>query len=239
MFFFGGDVVMDSLAVDRSRLDAQWSIFQDVVRTNLATPAEYCLGNHDVWGWGERAKYQNEPQFGKPYALDRFELQKPYRSFDRAGWHFVFLDSTYPLEGDGYTARLDDEQFEWLADDLAATDKPVLIFSHIPILAACAYFHGDNESTGNWRVPGAWMHLDARRIKDLFLKHSNVKLCASGHMHLRDHVQYNGVDYVCNGAVCGNWWHGPFQECPSGYALIDLFEDGTFQNAYIDYGWQP
>jgi len=53
------------------------------------------------------------------------------------------------------------------------------------------------------------MHVDAAKIKDLFAKHKNVKLCLSGHLHLVDRVDYNGVTYLCDGAVCGGWWKGP------------------------------
>ena len=173
--------------------------------------------------------------------MDALGLSQRFRSFDHSGWHFIVLDSTHSHESATYTAKLDEEQFAWLAADLAATKPgtPVLILSHIPILAACAYFDGDNEESGNWHVPGAWMHIDARRIKDLFQKHPNVKLCLSGHIHLKDRVDYEGVAYLCNGAVCGRWWKGSYQECPPGYTLIDLFEDGSFNHQYVTYGWQP
>ncbi|MBL8047162.1 MAG: metallophosphoesterase [Chthonomonas sp.] len=237
----GGDLVMDSLGADPARLKQQWDIFTSVFRQNCSLPVEHCLGNHDVWGWNDIGKYGNEPKFGKAYAQDRLELAQPYRSFDRAGWHFVVLDSTHrKTEGNGYTARLDDEQFAWLADDLAKTPKttPIFVLSHIPILAVCSMFDGENEKTGNWVIPGAWMHIDARRIKDLFAKHPNVKLCVSGHEHLHDQILYNGVTYVCAGAVCGGWWGGDYYECTYGYSVIDLFRDGTFRHEYMKYGWK-
>jgi len=140
-----------------------------------------------------------------------------------------------------YQARLDDEQFEWLSADLAATDPstPVIVCSHIPIVAACAYFDGENEKTGDWVVPGRWMHTDARRIKDLFVRHPNVRLAISGHIHLMDRVDYAGVTHLCNGAVSGNWWKGPYDQTPAGYALIDLYEGGGFSRQYVDFGWTP
>src|SRR5690606_23551047 len=121
---------------------------------------------------------------------DILGLEKPYRSYDRNGWHFIVLDSVFPKATGGYTARLDDEQFEWLKGDLASVKSttPIMVTSHIPIIAACPMFDGDNEKSGNWQVPGAWMHIDARRIKDEFRKHANIKLCISGHIHLIDQV---------------------------------------------------
>src|SRR5262249_46284457 len=134
----------------------------------------------------------------------------------------------------------DDEQFDWLSGVIKATSKtiPVLVLSHIPIFAACPFLDGNNESSGNWQVPGAWMHLDARKLTKLFHQHGNVKLCLSGHIHLVDQVKYLGTTYCCNGAVCGGWWKGNYQQFAEGYALVDLFDDGSSECEYVAYGWK-
>lgn len=243
LIFNGGDSVMDALGADESRVRAQWDVFTRVFKNECSLPVEHCIGNHDVWGWDRTHSPATgkEPLYGKRWAMEALGLDTPYRSFDRVGWHFVILDSTHSTHNGSYTAKLDDDQFIWLDADLGAVDPatPVLILSHIPILAACAYLDGDNEKSGNWSVPGAWMHIDARRIKDLLLRHPNVKLCLSGHIHLVDRVDYLGVTYLCNGAVCGGWWKGPYQECDCGYSLVDLYDDGTFDHRYINFGWVP
>jgi 3',5'-cyclic AMP phosphodiesterase CpdA len=240
----GGDSVMDVFANKADRARVQSDLWRSVWKAECSLPVERCIGNHDVFGWN-RAKSGttgDEPDWGKKWAMDLLGLSRRYRSSDRAGWHFVVLDSTHPRDGDehGYTAKLDDEQFDWFAKDLGATDPktPVLVLSHIPILCTCAFLDGKNEKTGDWQVPGAWMHIDARRIKDLFVKHPNVKLCLSGHVHLWDRCEYNGVTYVCNGAVCGGWWKGSYQETPEGYGLVDLYTDGTFDVEYVRFGWK-
>jgi 3',5'-cyclic AMP phosphodiesterase CpdA len=229
MILHGGDAIRDAFTAERAETQAQWQLWQKVLRRECRLPIEHCLGNHDIWGGAGGD--------GKQWALDIFGLSERYRSFDRAGWHFIVLDSIQPL-GDRYEARLDNEQFAWLEADLKAVARttPVLVLSHVPILCGCAFFDGDNEETGNWIVSGSWMHLDARRLKDLFYKHPNVRLCLSGHIHLRDRVDYNRVTYLCNGAVSGNWWRGAYQECEPGYGLIDLYDDGSFDHQYIAYG---
>lgn len=239
LLFTGGDLVMESFNADQARTQTQWDVFTRVLKANVDVPIEHTVGNHDVWGWGHPDLYQKEPKYGKAWACEVLELEKPYRSFDRAGWHFVVLDSTHTDGGRGYKARLDDEQFEWLKGDLAAVPKetPILVVSHIPIIAVCSLFDGDNEKSGDWVIPGAWVHIDARRIKDLFKLYPNVKLCISGHEHLLDQVVYNGVTYCCNGAVCAGWWGGDYYECTYGYTLVDLFDDGSFENRYVTYGW--
>lgn len=240
----GGDNIMDSFGAGRDRTRAQWDVWKKLLADHCGLPVEACLGNHDVFGWdnSKTGVKESDPGYGKAWAVEELGLSGRYRSFDRAGWHFVMLDSTHPSRRPGsYIGQLDDEQFEWLAADLAATpaNVPVLVSSHIPILSAAVFLDGENERTGNWIVPGSWMHLDARRIKDLFAKHPNVKLCVSGHLHLADRVDYNGVTYLCNGAVCGAWWKGNYHECDEGYALIDLYDDGTFDHGYVSYGWNP
>lgn len=232
---------MDAFGADHDRTKVQWDLFGKVLRDECSLPVEHCIGNHDVWSFRTR---EDNPMHAakavKKWALAELGLESPYRTFVKGGWRFIVLDSTFP-SGNGYTARLDDEQFEWLGQTLRDSDpkQPVLIVSHIPILAACAYFDGDNEKSGNWVVPGAWMHIDARRIKDLFFKHPNVKAAISGHIHLIDRVEYLGVSYLCNGAVCGGWWKGNYQECEPGYALVDLFDDGTVESRYVAFGWTP
>jgi len=121
---------------------------------------------------------------------------------------------------------------------LAATrpETPILVVSHIPILAACLFF--TNADGRAEQVAPARMHTDAGRLKSLFLKHPNVKCCISGHIHLIDRVDYDGVTYLCNGAVCGNWWKGRHQECDEGYTLLDLYDDGTVERTYVTFGWK-
>ena len=47
-----------------------------------------------------------------------------------------------------------------------------------------------------------------------------------------------GIDYLCNGAACGAWWFGKYKEFPPMYAIIDLFEDGTFKSELVHYNWK-
>jgi 3',5'-cyclic AMP phosphodiesterase CpdA len=239
----GGDLIMDSFGKTADDTLEQWQLWQSILRQENSLPFESCIGNHDVWGWNKTksAARGDEVRYGKQWAMEMLGLSSSYRSFMRGGWQFIVLDSTHPgLQPDTYTARLDEAQFDWLAQTLAASDRntPVCVLSHIPILSAAAFFDGDNEDSGNWQVPGAWMHIDARRIKNLFLQHPQVKLCLSGHLHLVDRVDYNGVSYLCNGAVCGGWWKGDYQECTPGYALLDLYPNGSFAHQYVSFGWR-
>jgi len=234
---FGGDEVMETLGADEASTAAQWKSYQSVKKANIEIPAIHTLGNHDVWGWYKSSKTTgSEPKWGKKWALEEFALEKPYYSITKNGWKIIVLDSIFHLEG-SYTSKLDDDQFGWLEDELKNTPAStnILVSSHIPLVCVCGFVDGDNAKTGNWIIPGSWMHLDFLKIKNLFHKHKNVRAAVSGHMHQVDAANFLGVDYFCNGAVSGSWWGGNYYEFPPGIAVIDLFDDGTVKNTYQSY----
>ena len=228
-----GDSVMGSHGISKEKASKEWRLYHDIISSENSIPLISCIGNHDIW-------HPQQGMFddGKKRAMNEMELQLPYFSIDKNGWHIIVLDSVQSRpEGTGYLASLDEDQFHWLKNDLRMTpaQTPVLIASHIPILSASVFFDGDNLKGGNWVVPGSWMHMDAPKLVSLFNKHENIKLAVSGHIHLLDRVTYNNISYCCNGAVSGNYWMGKYKETSPGYAIIDLFEDGSFSNEYIKY----
>lgn len=243
-----GDCIMDSFRRDAARTKVQWDLWKQVLRAECSLPVLPLLGNHDIWGWDRKRSQTtgDEPGWGKRRACDVFEVDRPYYSVDRGGWHFVMLDSVQPFGERSYTAHLDAEQFEWLKQDLAAAgDRPTLIASHIPIISITPImnsrpdaFIGKNGEKQT--VLGhAVMHTDWRELRGLFKQHPQVKVALSGHLHLIDRVDYGGVSYLCNGAVSGGWWKKPhLDECDAGYALINLYPDGRFEREYVHYGWQ-
>jgi 3',5'-cyclic AMP phosphodiesterase CpdA len=233
----GGDHVMDTTFEGSDRSRVQWDVYARAMRTTKL-PVCSILGNHDVFGWGVKDMSERTAGYGKALAMDRLGLERPYYSFDAGGWHFVMLDSMQRREF-SYTGSLGEEQTEWLAGDLAShRGKRTIVFSHIPILSVCVFFDGkDRPGEKAWNVPNQWMHGDARPIVDL-LDANDVKLAVSGHIHLVDRCAYRGVEFICDGAVSGNWWKGPLQQFPEGYGVIDLWPDGTFEHRYLSYGWK-
>lgn len=238
----GGDLVMDSFDQDAPRTKLQWELFTKVLKDACGLPVKHTLGNHDIWGWNKKKSKTtgDEPMWGKKWACETLGLAKPYHSYDQAGWHFIHLDSVAP-DGDGYCGKLDDEQMDWLKADLAKTNSktPVLIISHIPIVSVAPAISGkEDPKLVDHKIGGGVMHRDAIQLKQLFLKHRNVKVCLSGHLHLNERIDFNGVTYLCNGAVSGGWWRGKNAETANGYALVDLYDDGTFENRYVEYEWK-
>jgi Icc protein len=237
----GGDHVGDSSAATDEVATKLFNLFKDIMQKNCHIPVKYCIGNHDIWGLNKPASKTtgSEEFWGIKRPIHEFNMPGPYYSFDVKNWHFIILQSVVP-ENNGYYVQLDDEQFKWLCDDLEKNkDKYCVIFSHPPILSVAAFFDDtQSEKTGNWFVSSSLINRDARRLKDLFYKYPNVKLCISGHLHLLDTVTYNGVTYICDGAVSGAWWGGKYQETSEGFGVFDLYRDGTFKHQYINYGWK-
>jgi 3',5'-cyclic-AMP phosphodiesterase len=239
-----GDCVFDSFGRDAARTDLQWSLFQRVMKEECTLPVASCLGNHDIWGWNKSKSKTTgtEPLWGKRRALEALGLDKPYHSFDRGGWHFIMLDSMVPFGADGYSAKIDAEQFEWLTADLAANaGKHTLVASHIPIFSPAGVLIScgeDAKTPGRLSSNGGLVHLDTRQLHELFLRAGNVRACISGHLHLIDHAEFCGITYLSNPAISGNWWKGKhLDRFGEMYTLIDLFDDGTLDVEYVPYGW--
>lgn len=249
----GGDAIMDALGVDRARMESQWAEWDAVIRNEVSVPIRHCIGNHDIWGWYAASGCDGtEPGFGRGRCLDAFGMDHRYGIEAMDGWWLVTLDSVRRAGG-GYDCYLDDAQFDWFehtlrdldagvpVDGRAATgpNEPVVVLLHVPILTVTGHIYSDRVEGSSHLVPTNWVHRDAKRLKDLFLRHPRVRSVLSGHMHLADHCIYAGVHHVCSGAVCGGWWGGDSQECDEGYGIVDLFDDGSADVQYIGYGWTP
>lgn len=234
--FNGGDCIMDALAATKEKTKTQWDLFNKIMLSENKLPVKYCIGNHDIWAWQLKDADKTDSLYGKSWWLQQTGYAKTYYSYTHHDWHFIVLDSVQENNG-GYIALLDEEQFNWLSNELNSNkEKFICIVSHIPIMSFCsAMFFNDMLPNGDWKLSRALLHTDARKIKTLFKKYPNIKACLSGHIHLQDEVEYLGIKYYCNGAVSGNWWGGPFQDFAPAYALFDFYNDGSVERKIIEY----
>lgn len=229
----GGDIVFDMNKANLSAINDQWNLLNGILKSECSLPIHYCLGNHDVW-WSEDSKGQTD--YGKKYSLEKLNLTKSYYSFTQKGWKFIILDSIQlDVDNTWYIGKLGEEQFTWLENELKNTDPsmPILLLSHVPILTATLMIK--DNIVNKWQMSRGDMHTDTAKIIDLFYQYPNVKICLSGHVHLRDKVQYNNVTYICNGAVSGAWWNGNNRQTAPGYGVLDLYADGSFEEKYVNY----
>ncbi|MEY3231475.1 MAG: 3,5-cyclic adenosine monophosphate phosphodiesterase CpdA [Planctomycetota bacterium] len=247
----GGDHVFDCFATDEARTATQWELYRSTLKKHATAPVQACIGNHDIWGWNKGASKTtgNEPTWGKKRAVAELGMPARYHSFDQGGWRFIALDTvqTDPNDANGYTAGVDDEQFDWLSGELSRTPSamPVLVYSHIPIMHAAGGLFNRTVKKTTHSLGASLVCLDNLRLVHLFSKHPNVKLCLSGHVHNVERIDFQGVSYVCGGAVSGAWWRGnkPDEKphvarAVEGYCTFELRADGTFAQGYETYGWK-
>lgn len=250
----GGDHVMDIFDQGRTRATELTTLYHKIMQDECAgkvgESVRSCIGNHDIWGWGKKKSGTkgDEDKWGKKWSTDLLHLNERYYTFDQGGWRFFVLDSVHP-DGDGYTALLDEAQMAWLREQCKAlpVGMPALVLSHIPIMSI-ASFEGDGDPMKNidFKIGGSKVHRDWKQLAAAFRETharcgtgAGVRACISGHLHQVDRVDYNGVSYLCNGAVSGAWWKGKNGECDNGYAMLNLFSDGTIEREYVTYGWVP
>jgi hypothetical protein len=58
-----------------------------------------------------------------------------------------------------------------------------------------------------------------------------------GHSHINEIVLWRGVPYITSGAVCGNWWHGPYLDYPEGFTVVSV-TGGKVTTRYETYGFK-
>lgn len=234
----GGDAIMDALNASKDKVQKQWDVWNSVLKDENRLPMHHCIGNHDAWGWQMTdPEVKNDPLYDKKWVMQQHNMKERFYSFEHKGWKFIVLDSPQENNG-GYIARLDEPQFAWLENELKETDasQHVCIVSHIPIVSFCsAVFYDKNEANGDWKISRALLHVDSRRITDMFRTYKNIRCCLSGHIHLQDHVDYRDISYYCNGAVSGDWWNGPFKGFEPAYAVFEFGEEGAVSRTMIDY----
>ena len=133
---------------------------------SLTKECHHLIGNHDVV---HLSVEEQENILGK-------SLQ--HHSFDRHGWHLAFWNTSCVLhEGEGF--RLDQDDLDWLAADLAATDLPIVVFSHMPV--------DTGSMVGNYyferRYAHGEQHRNASLARDLIENSEKVIAVVSGHVH--------------------------------------------------------
>src|SRR5829696_7788473 len=226
----GGDAIMDALAANKANVQAQWNVWNKIMQEENRLPIYHVIGNHDVWGWQVKDEsVKLDPLYEKAWVVNQHSMPNRYYAFEKKEWKFIILDSTQQ-NGAGYIARFDEPQISWLEKELKNTpsDQHICIVSHIPIVSFCsAMFFDDHLENGDWKLSRVLLHVDARKLVQLFTGYKNIRCCLSGHIHLQDMVEYKNVHYYCNGAISGNWWKGAFKGFDPAYAVFEFGKDGS------------
>lgn len=136
----------------------------------------YVLGNHDTDGG-----------FTKDQALQFWNVNRPYYSFDKDGFHFVILDGNEkPLNSKltGYPRTIGKQQLDWLKEDLKKTKLKTIIFCHQAL---------DNTNNGIENGMEVRYLFEQVNQEAGFTK---VILVLTGHHHSNYHNNINNIHYV-------------------------------------------
>ena len=176
----------------------------------------HVLGNHEF-------DYSTKEEIVK-----RQEMPGTFYSFDCGEYHFIVLDCNFIFKNGQYIDYakanyyiskpnrdlIHPNQVKWLKEDIEATNKKVIIFSHETF--------DDITIRGANPVPN---RMEVRNVIDGInreLKKRKVIACFAGHDHLDHYNQINGVHYFAVNSALG------FKQ---GLEVKDaLYEFVTFNN---------
>jgi len=185
----------------------------------LGVPVLSVPGNHDV---GDRPEIRADQviddarigTFRRIAGADRWIRDIP-------GWRLIGLNAM--LFDTGHPEE--EAQFQWFAEAVE-TDTQIAVFMHKPLFID----HADEGPRGYWTA-----RPDPRKRFLEIVGGRNLKLVASGHLHIARERMFDGVTHIWGPAssfVCG-----PMQEDLGGQRQIGLvaytfFEDG-FSHHFI------
>jgi Icc protein len=227
----GGDLVMDVLGEGEGRADTLFDMYKEEVK-KFNMPIYHTIGNHEFFGvYQESGIDTTHPDYG--HNLFEKEIGKRYQSFEYNGWYFMILDAI-DTKGRKYIGQIDEEQIDWIKEELKKLDKktPIVISVHIPMISTFLLReYGPLEENGE-----GLMVINTKEVLDLFEGY-NLKLVLQGHTHYIEDIFVKNVHFVSGGAVCGKWWEGSNKGFEEGFLLLE-FSENEFEWKYVDYGWE-
>lgn len=141
------------------------------------TRVEHVIGNHDL-------RNLSMEDIGKV-----IKREKEYTSFDQAGYHHILLGGTRKdPRGPHY---LEEEQLQWLENDLNTTNLPTIVYCHYPLdnqdFSQNYYFKSKPES-GSIANKGF--------VRPILEKSKKVIAVYNGHTHFFHEETISGITYT-------------------------------------------
>jgi len=219
----GGDLIMDALAQRYSRADSLYTLYIETVKA-LKMPVYNAMGNHEIYGIYSRSGADPEhPDYGEKMFENR--IGKSYYSFEHKGWKFMILNSIEDTGRDSYIGLIDNDQIEWIKDELQKTDPS------IPVTANTQKYQGTTLPNDSSLVIS-----NGKEVLDLFEGH-NLKLVLQGHLHLVEDIFIDDIHFITGGAICAAWWRGPYRGDEEGFVLVRV-KGSEFDWEFVDYKWE-
>lgn len=175
--------------------------------SQLAMPCHSLIGNHDV-----RTLSHSE-------AATILGLESCDYSFDVDDFHFVALGFELVASEDGLVSSgsvaVSKEQLCWLGEDLRATEKPTVIFSHYGI--------SDDSMEGNFwfaAQPEQALISNRREVRACLERSGKVKAVISAHQHWNRMLVHADIPYMTVTSLVENTHSDGVPT--EAYSLVDL-----------------
>lgn len=228
----GGDLIMDALAQTEGRADTLYNLYLEAIK-EIDMPIYNTIGNHELFGIYEKSGIDPSHEFyGDKMFANR--IGEKHYAFNHKGWRFYILDAIDETEERTYYGHIDQEQMDWLKQDLNSVDKntPIAISVHIPFITVqTQLLQGPLAPNG----PGSVI-TNGQEVLELFNDH-NLKLVLQGHLHFLEDIYAQGIHFITGGAVSAAWWNGPRNGMEEGFLLVKVSDDELTWD-YIDFGWE-
>ena len=175
----------------------------------IAAPVHHVIGNHDA---KFMSRADNESITGSPGT----SYAKDYN-----GYRLVFWNPNVTIasrEG----LRLTDDDLNWLRTELKNSDKPVVLFSHVPLDNDPKDYEEEvKEFSG---IAGRFYYAQGHEVRKILEESEKVILCMAGHRHTKRHREINGIHYITQQAMTSSW-HGTKR--PTGAHSFLEIDNGT------------
>jgi len=228
----GGDLIYDVLGVGFERADSLYKMY-DSLMARFDMPVYNAMGNHEAFGIYEKSGVDaSHPEFGKKMFENR--IGPRYQAFDHKGWKFFILDSFEATEEKKYRGHIDEEQMEWLKNqlDTIPQDKPIAIVSHIPFVTVGTQLLKGSLAANEPNI----VVTNSKDVLSLFEGH-NLQIVLQGHLHVQEYIEFNGLKFLTGGAVSGRWWRGANNGMPESYVKLQV-SSSQISHEFKTFGWQ-
>ncbi|MHC4908705.1 MAG: metallophosphoesterase family protein [Planctomycetota bacterium] len=171
--------------------------------STLGCQVHHVLGNHDLGA------------LSKPEFMSIVGKARSWYSIDRPGAHLVILDACFRADGVAYErgnfhwqdTAIPPDELDWLAADLEAADRPVIVFTHQRL-----------DDTASHSV------VNASEVRQVLERSGKVLAVIQGHSHRNAYVETNGIHYVVLRAMVDEPALGN-----NAYALLHVYDDGLLR----------
>jgi 3',5'-cyclic-AMP phosphodiesterase len=137
-----------------------------------------------------------------------------HASRDVNGYHLVFWNASTKIPRPE-PFRASEADLAWLKQDLAATDLPTLIFSHVPFSGA--------SMTGNYwfqNNPEHATYPNAAEIRSIVEASGTVILCVAGHVHWNTLHTVGGIPHITIQSLTESFTTGG--EAAAAWATLEI-----------------